>query len=192
MGPPRRRRRRRSRRRRVIADPAFDILLTAAEIGERIDRLADRLAPRLAGGGWTAVAVLLGATPFAADLSRALSARGVDVGFDALWLESYRDERESSGRVMVRADISRSLAGGKALILDDVCDSGRTMAFARAHLFAKGAREVLTCVFARKPDAAGEDLDDWAFDAPSRFLVGYGLDDAGRWRSLPYLGAVRR
>jgi hypoxanthine phosphoribosyltransferase len=166
-------------------------VLTAVEIGERIERLADRLAPRLASGRWTAVVILLGATPFAADLLRALSVRGIDVGFDALWLESYHGARESSGRVVVRADISRPVADRGVLIIDDVFDSGRTIAFARAHLLAKGASEVLTCVFARKPNAVGEGLDDWAFDAPSRFLVGYGMDDAGQWRSLPYLGAVK-
>jgi len=166
-------------------------VLTAAEIGERIERLADRLAPRLSSGTWTAVVILLGATPFAADLLRALSTRGVDIGFDALWLESYRDERESSGRIVVRADISRPVTDRGVLILDDVFDSGRTIAFARTHLLAKGASDVLSCVFARKPDAVGEGLDDWAFDAPSRYLVGYGMDDAGQWRSLPYLGAVR-
>jgi hypoxanthine phosphoribosyltransferase len=179
-----------ARGRPVIADPVFDTLLTAGEIGERIERLADRLAPRLSEGRWTAVVILLGATPFAADLLRALSARGVDVGFDALWLESYRDERESSGRVVVRADISRPVTDRGVIILDDVFDSGRTIAFARTHLLAKGASEVLTCVFARKPDAVGE-VDHWAFDAPSRYLVGYGMDDAGQWRALPYLGAVK-
>lgn len=166
-------------------------MLTAAGIGERIDRLADRLAPRLREGPWTAIAILLGATPFSSDLLRALSIRGVDVGFDALWLESYRDERASSGRIVVRADISRPVTGRGVLVLDDVFDTGRTIAFARAHLMAKGAREVLACVFARKPEAVSEGLDDWAFDAPDRYLVGYGMDDAGQWRSLPYLGAIR-
>ncbi len=135
--------------------------------------------------------ILLGATPFAADLLRALARRGIDIGFDALWLESYRDERESSGRIVVRADLSRSVHDIGVLILDDVFDSGRTIHFARAHLMAKGAGEVVTAVFARKPEAVSEGLDDWAYNAPSRYLVGYGMDDAGRWRGLPYLGAVR-
>ena len=170
--------------------PDFDILLDADEISARIGALADALAPRLSDGSWTAIVVLLGATPFASDLLRALAGRGVDVGFDAIWLESYRDDRESSGRVVVRADIQRSVAGRGVLILDDVFDTGRTLAFVRTHLMAKGAREVLTCVFARKPDASGE-VDFSAYDAPGRYLVGYGMDDAGRWRGLPFLGAVR-
>ncbi|MEM6627980.1 MAG: phosphoribosyltransferase family protein [Pseudomonadota bacterium] len=170
--------------------PAFDVLLSQTEISERVARLADDLAPRLSEGEWTAIVILLGATPFASDLLRALADRGVDVGFDALWLESYRDARESSGRVVVRADIQRSIKDRGVLILDDVFDSGRTLQFARSHLIAKGAREALTCVFARKPEAVRDGLDVWAYDAPSRYLVGYGMDDAGHWRGLPYLGAI--
>lgn len=147
--------------------------------------------PRLREGSWTGIVTLLGATPFAADLMRAVSRRGVDLGFDALWLESYHDERVSSGRIVVRADISRSVEGRGVLLIDDVFDSGRTVHFARAHLLAKGASEVLTCVFARKPDAVADGLDAWAWDAPSRYLVGYGMDDAGKMRGLPFIGAIR-
>lgn len=171
--------------------PNVDVLLTAAEVDARVGALADRLVPRLKARPWTGVVTLLGATPFAADLMRALLRRGVDLGFDALWLESYHDERVSSGRIVVRADISRSVEGRGVLLIDDVFDSGRTIAFARHHLEAKGAAEILTCVFARKPEAAVEGLDAWAWDAPPRFLVGYGMDDAGMMRGLPFVGAVR-
>ena len=58
------------------------------------------------------------------------------------------------------------------------------------HLMNKGAEDVLTAVFALKPGAGPEGIDDWAYEAPDRFLVGYGMDDAGSWRGLPYLGAV--
>lgn len=153
--------------------------------------MADRLAPKLAADSWTAVVILLGATPFAADLMRALSRRGLDVGFDALWLESYADARESSGRMLVRADVARPVEGRGILLIDDVFDSGRTIMFARDHMLHKGAREVLTCVFARKPDAATEGLDAWAWDAPPRYLVGYGMDDAGAMRGLPFVGAIK-
>ena len=84
--------------------------------------MADRLVPRLSSGQWTGIVTLLGATPFAADLMRALMRRGIDLGFDALWLESYHDERVSSGRIVVRADISRPLEGRGVLLIDDVLD----------------------------------------------------------------------
>ena len=93
------------------------------------------------------MALLQGAIPFAADLMRAIEARGRHPIYDSLWLESYRDARESSGKVVVRADISRAIEGRPALIVDDVFDSGRTIAYARAHLMAKGATKTLACAF---------------------------------------------
>jgi hypoxanthine phosphoribosyltransferase len=169
----------------------MDVLLTAQDISARIDALAARLSGRMRSGEWTAVVILLGATPFGSDLMRALARHGVDVHLDALWLESYGDARTSSGRVLVRADLSRPVEGRNILLLDDVFDTGRTLAFARAHLLAKGANSVVTAVFARKSDPQARDMpDDWAFDAPDRFLVGYGMDDAGALRGLPYLGAL--
>lgn len=167
------------------------MLLSADEVHTRIEALADRLAPKLATGSWTAVVILLGATPFAADLMRAFSQRGIDLGFDGLWLESYADARESSGRMLVRADVARPVEGVGVILIDDVFDSGRTISFARDHMLHKGAREVLTCVFARKPEAVADGLDAWAWDAPHRYLVGYGMDDAGKMRGLPFVGAIK-
>ena len=157
----------------------------------RIDDLAKRLAPRLTGE-WSAINILIGATPFTSDLMKALARLEIHPVLDALWLESYRDARESSGRVVVRADIARQVKDRGVLIIDDVFDTGRTLAFARKHLLANGAREVITCALARKPWApVGEgNVDFHAFDAPGRFLVGYGMDDAGKYRGLPYIGAL--
>jgi hypoxanthine phosphoribosyltransferase len=163
------------------------VLLSADEIAQRVNTLADNLAQ--VDDGWTVVALLQGAIPFAADLMRAIEMRGRHPIYDSLWLESYRDGRESSGKVMVRADISRPIDGRKALIVDDVFDSGRTIAYARAHLIAKGATETLAVAFVRKPNAEGV-IDAIGWDAPNDFLVGYGMDDAGRYRGLPYIAAI--
>ena len=82
--------------------PRIDVILSEADLMARVDALADRLVPRLTGD-WTAVSILIGATPFTSDLMKALARRGVHPVLDVLWLESYRDARESSGRVVVRA-----------------------------------------------------------------------------------------
>jgi hypoxanthine phosphoribosyltransferase len=171
--------------------PEIDTVLPEADLMARIEDLADRLAPRL-NGEWSAINILVGATPFTSDLMKALARRDLHPVLDALWLESYRDARESSGRIVVRADIAREVAGRGVLIIDDVFDTGKTLAFARSHMLAKGAREVITCALARKPWAPeGEDnVDFHAFDAPPRFLVGYGMDDAGKYRGLPFIGAL--
>ncbi len=174
-----------------MSHPEFDTVLSEPDLMARIDDLAERLVPHLTGD-WTAINILIGATPFTSDLMKALARRGVHPVLDALWLESYRDARESSGRVVVRADIARQVKDRGVLIIDDVFDTGRTLAFARAHLLAKGAREVITCALARKPWApeGEENVDFHAFDAPGRYLVGYGMDDAGLYRGLPYIGAL--
>ncbi|MCR9195445.1 MAG: phosphoribosyltransferase family protein [Hyphomonas sp.] len=171
--------------------PKIDTVLSEPDLMARIDDLAARLAPRLTGD-WSAINILIGATPFTSDLMKALARLGIHPILDALWLESYRDARESSGRVVVRADIARQVRDRGVLIIDDVFDTGRTLAFARKHLLAKGAREVITCALARKPWApeGDEDVDFHAFDAPPRYLVGYGMDDAGLYRGLPYIGAL--
>ncbi len=171
--------------------PKIDVVLSEEDLLARVDGLADRLVPRL-GGEWTAVSILIGATPFTTDLMKALARRGVHPVLDVLWLESYRDARESSGRVVVRADLSRPVIGRGVLLIDDVFDTGRTLAFARGHVEAKGAREVITCALTQKPWAprGAEGVDYCAFDAPGRYLVGYGMDDAGKYRGLPFIGAL--
>ena len=171
--------------------PKIETVLSESDLMARIDDLAARLAPRLTGD-WSAINILIGATPFTSDLMKALARLDVHPVLDALWLESYRDARESSGRVVVRADVARQVRDRGVLIIDDVFDTGRTLAFARKHLLAKGAREVITCALARKPWApeGDEDVDFHAFDAPPRYLVGYGMDDAGLYRGLPYIGAL--
>lgn len=170
---------------------SIDVVLSEEDLMARVDALADQLAGRLSGE-WTAINILVGATPFTSDLMKALARRNIHPVLDALWLESYRDERESSGRVVVRADIARPVEGRGVLLIDDVFDTGRTLAFARRHLLTKGAREVITVALARKPWAPeGEDnVDFHAFDAPGRFLIGYGMDDKGKYRGLPYIGAL--
>lgn len=172
--------------------PKIDVIMSEETLMAEIDQLADRLAPRLSEGDWTIVSILIGATPFTTDLMKALARRSCHPILDMLWLESYRDARTSSGRVVVRADLSRSIRGRGILLVDDVFDTGRTLTFAKTHLLSKGAREVLTCALTRKPSAPrGENgVDFCAFESPERYLVGYGMDDAGLYRGLPYIGAL--
>ena len=180
---------RRASRPKGMADAHLRILLSEEEIAARVETLASQLSVQV-DSGWTLAALLQGAMPFAADLMRAFARRDIHPVLDSLWLESYRDARESSGKVVVRADISRSIEGRPALIVDDVFDSGRTIAYARAHLLAKGATRTLACAFVRKPQALNEPIDAIGWDAPDQFLVGYGMDEAGRYRGLPYIAAL--
>jgi hypoxanthine phosphoribosyltransferase len=172
-----------------MAEPK--VLLTEAEVAQRVQALADAIAPRT-DDETTAVCLLTGGLWFCADLMRALARAGRNVRFDALWLASYGDERASLGRCEVRADLQRPLNGRKALIVDDVFDTGLSLSEAVRLVRDAGATEVLTAVFARKPwpteRAMAPDFVGW--EAPARFLVGYGMDAAGAYRGLPYIGAL--
>lgn len=167
------------------------VLLTEAEVGERVAALAEAIAPRI-DDDTVCVCLLTGGLWFASDLTRALSRAGRHVRFDALWLASYGDERASLGRCEVRADLQRPLAGRTALIVDDVIDTGLSLSEAARLVRDAGAREVLTAVFAAKPWPTPRAIepDFVAWPAPARYLVGYGMDAGGRLRGLPYIGAL--
>ena len=167
------------------------VLLDAEAVSRCIERLADEIAPRV-DNGVIAITLLTGGLWFAADVTRALANRGKHLLFDALWLASYGDEHASSGRVQIRAGLQRSVAGRKVLLLDDVFDSGLSLREAIRHLREAGAAEVLSAVFARKPwpDPREMQPDFVGWEAPARFLVGYGMDSAGAWRGLPYIGVM--
>jgi len=166
-------------------------LLSEAEVARRVRSLAAEIAPRV-DDETVAVCLLTGGLWFAADLTRALHGLGLSLLFDALWLESYGDARATAGSVRVRAGLQRSVAGRRALLLDEVIDSGLSLAAARGLLVEAGATEVLSAVFARKPWAEARPIepDFVAWEAPPRFLVGYGMDDAGRLRGLPGVSAL--
>ncbi len=168
-----------------------EVLLAEVDVTRRVESLAQVIAPRI-DDDTVLVCLLAGGIWFAADLTRALSRQGRSVGFDALWLASYRDERQSSGRCEVRADLQRPIAGRTALIVDDVFDTGLSLSEAVRLVRDSGARQVLTAVFARKPWPTPRAIepDFVAWEAPARFLVGYGMDAAGRMRGLPYVGAM--
>jgi hypoxanthine phosphoribosyltransferase len=132
------------------------------------------------------VCLLTGGLWFAADLTRALGRRDRHPLFDALWLASYHDERASTGTVLVRAGLQRSVEGRRVLILDDVFDSGLSLRESVRIIKESGAEEVLTAVFARKPWPKPRliEPDFVGWEAPARYLVGYGMDSAARYRGL--------
>jgi hypoxanthine phosphoribosyltransferase len=173
------------------ADPEPQLLLSEDEVRLRVEALADQIAPRV-DDETVAVCLLTGGLWFSADLTRALARRGRRLGFDALWLASYGDGRSSKGGVEVRAPLQRPVRGRRVLLLDDVFDSGLSLVEAVGLVRAAGAAEVLTAVFARKPwpQARSVEPDFVGWEAPARYLVGYGLDAAGRLRGLPGIAAL--
>ena len=168
------------------------VLLTEADVQDCVTELARRIAPHV-GPDTIAVCLLTGGLWFAADLMRALARRDCHPIFDALWMSSYGDAHASSGQVNIRTGLQRSVAGIQVLLIDDVFDSGLSLSTAKDLMTGAGASSVLTAVFARKPWATPRTItpDFVAWEAPDAFLVGYGMDDAGRYRGLPGVEAVQ-
>lgn len=165
-------------------------LLSEAEIKARIGHLADAITaqdlPDI-----NLIALMDGAMIFTADLTRALYRRGLNPRLFTLGISSYGEAKTSSGAPVITKDVDADLAGLACLILDDVLESGATLAFAKAHLTALGAASVQTCVFARKPYKKRKAMADFiGWDAPDVFLIGYGLDDGLRFRGQPYISAA--
>lgn len=159
----------------------------AARLGELARDIAERRLDRL-----LVVAVLKGSFVFAADLIRALHRVGLAPEVDFLTLSSYRKSRTSSGKVEILRDLDLDVGGRNVLIVDDVLDSGRTLAFAKDLISARGADSILTCVLLDKQVRRAVDIkaDFRAFVCPEVFVVGYGMDVAHRYRELPFVGRV--
>jgi hypoxanthine phosphoribosyltransferase len=168
-----------------------EVLLSAAEIGRRVDLLAAAI-DKVIDDQTVAVCLLTGGLWFAADLMRALAALDRHPLFDAVRLSSYGEARVSSGEVSVLHGLHGTVEGRQVLLIDDVFDSGLSMSLAADLVRQAGAREVLSAVFARKPwpSARAIEPDFVGWDAPERFLVGYGMDAAGRFRGLPAIAAL--
>src|SRR5579863_3388773 len=128
----------------------LQVLLPAEAVAAKVEALAVRLAPRLEPDA-IGVCLLLGGLWFAADLTRALSRLDRRLDYDALWLSSYGAGQTSAGRCQVLAMPRGPLEGRQVLIIDDVVDTGVSLAEARQIALAAGARDVLAVVFARKP-----------------------------------------
>ena len=166
-------------------------LFSAETIARRVDALAGEIAA-LPLADPIFVAVLKGSFIFAADLVRALYRRGLEPDIDFIFLASYRDGTVSSGRVEVLRDVQSELAGRDVVIVDDILDSGRTLAFAKELLAQRGAHSVRTCVLIDKevPRASAIAADFAGFRCPNVFVVGYGMDLANRYRELPFIGTL--
>ncbi|MGD0142493.1 MAG: phosphoribosyltransferase family protein [Rhizomicrobium sp.] len=165
-------------------------LFSEGDIAARVSALAGLIAAATPKPD-IAAPILVGGFMFAADLLRALSQHGLDLAVDILWLRSYGSKRESGGDVSMILGPSENARGKNVLVIDGVLDHGRTLMKARALFLAAGAASVTSVVAVDKSrkDAVLR-ADYTAFAGVSGFIVGYGMDDAGAGRGLPYIGVM--
>lgn len=166
------------------------ILLSEDELCARVAALADELRAVYGEDEPTVIAVLKGSVLFVADLIRRLP---IPLRLAFLQAESYRQGTQSGELELGPLPPSEELRGRRILLVDDILDSGRTLAAIRARLAAAGARDVRTCVLLDKPARRAVELqaEHVGFRVADHFVVGYGLDFAGRYRNLPYVGILR-
>ncbi|KWT64340.1 Hypoxanthine-guanine phosphoribosyltransferase [Hyphomicrobium sulfonivorans] len=171
----------------------LEVIFTPEDIARRLDELAQAIAAAKLDN-LLVVAILKGSFVFAADLIRALHRHGLAPEVDFMTLSSYKKARISSGQVSILRDLDLDARGRNILIVDDVLDSGRTLAFAKDLLAARGAASIRTCVLLDKqlPRAVNLEPDYYAFLCPNEFVVGYGMDVAHRYRELPFVGRLVR
>jgi hypoxanthine phosphoribosyltransferase len=167
------------------------VLFSETQIAVRIAELAREIATRKPVN-LLVVPVLKGSFVFAADLIRAMHHAGLSPEVDFMMLASYRAGTKSSGQVEVLRDIETQVKDRDVLLIDDILESGRTLAFAKDLISARGAKSVLTAVLLNKPGhlAANLEADFEGFRCPDKFVVGYGMDMAHQFRELPFVGHV--
>jgi hypoxanthine phosphoribosyltransferase len=170
---------------------AIETIFSAEEIHERLQALAAEIAIKRPEN-LLVVPILKGSFVFAADLLRSLCAAGLAPEVDFLTLSSYRKSRVSSGQVSILRDLNLDVQNRHVILIDDVLDSGRTLAFAKDLIAARGAARIETCVLLdqRAPRAVSIEPDYCAFTCPNEFVVGYGMDVAHRYRELPFVGRL--
>lgn len=166
------------------------ILLGEQEIRSGIERVAAEISGLYAHDEPTVIAVLKGSVIFVADLVRRLP---IPLRLAFVWAQSYRQASTAGHLELGGLPGEDELRGRRVLLVDDILDSGRTLSAIRAELRARGARDVRTCVFLDKPARRAVELeaDHVCFEVEDAFVVGYGLDFAGRYRNLPFVGTLK-
>src|SRR3954462_4006601 len=162
------------------------VLIPEIELQAKIRELAAQVDQDYAGRDLLLVGVLKGAVMVMADLARALHTR---VAMDWMAVSSYGSGTRSSGVVRILKDLDADLTGQHVLVVEDVIDSGLTLSWLLRNLSSRGPASLEVCTLLRKPDAQRNPVPVKyvGFDIPPDFVVGYGLDYAERYRSLPFV-----
>jgi hypoxanthine phosphoribosyltransferase len=172
-----------------VTDAAPEILVPEDAIARRVAELAARVSADYATAGEVLlVGVLRGSFIFLADLCRRLT---VPCRVDFLAVSRYEHGAEP-GAVRLVMDLRTDVRGRHVLVVEDIVDSGHTLAYLMEMLRARGPASLRACTLTRKPSRLEVDVapDYVGFDVPDRWLVGYGLDYGDRFRTLPYIGVL--
>ncbi len=168
----------------------IEIMYSADQISERIAELGATITAEYAGKELVLVGVLKGSCVFLADLMRAVD---LPLTIDFMSVSSYKDGTTSSGDVEILKDLSNPIRDKHVVIVEDIIDTGLTLSRLVEILCSRGAASIKNATFLDKPEPRIKTelvVDHVGFVIPNKFVVGYGLDAAGRYRNLPFVGVV--
>jgi hypoxanthine phosphoribosyltransferase len=175
---------------RTIHDDIAYVLLDHEQIQQRVRELAEQITRDYAGiDDLLLVGVLKGSVMFTVDMARSLQRH---IALDFIAISSYGQATETSGVVRMLKDLDTDIGGRHVMIVEDIVDSGLTLAYLRENLQRRKPATLRVCALLNKPSRREADvtLDYSGFDIPNEFVVGYGLDYAERYRNLPYIGVL--
>ena len=174
----------------TLADDIAEVLLDEATIRAKVAELGAQVTRDYAGRDLVLVSILKGALPFLADLMRQVP---LPLALDFMEVSSYGDATSSSGVVRILKDLAKPIEGRHVLIVEDILDTGHTLAHIRGHLQTKNPESIRLCALLDKPArrVVPIEVDYKGFEIADRFVVGYGLDYAERYRNLPFIGVLK-
>ena len=172
------------------ADDIAEVLVDERTIAAKVRELGGRIATDYSGKDLVLVSILKGALPFLADLMRQIQ---IPLSLDFLEVSSYGASTESSGVVRILKDLANPIEGRDVLVVEDIFDTGSTLAFVVDHLRSQRPASVRLCTLLDKPARriVPMAIDYRGFEIPDKFVVGYGLDYAEKYRNLPFIGVLR-
>jgi hypoxanthine phosphoribosyltransferase len=164
-------------------------LISAADIAARVAELGQRITEdyRDVGADLELIGVLKGSVIFLSDLCRHID---LPIAIDFIGIASYGDQTQSSGVVQITSDLTRPIEGKHVIVVEDIIDTGLTAAYLLENLATRHPASLKLCSLLHKPDRAEREvaIDYLGFTIPNKFVVGYGLDYAQKYRNLAFIG----
>ncbi len=175
-----------------LEEDIAQILLTEEQIAERVKELGAQISRDYAGKDLMLICILKGANLFLADLARQIT---IPLSYDFVAVSSYGADTKSSGVVRILKDLDESVESKHVLVIEDIVDTGLTLrlSYLLENLRSRRAASVKVCTLLDKPARRRVDVpvDYFGFKVENQFVVGYGMDYQGKYRSLPYIGLLK-
>ncbi|MFT3708265.1 MAG: hypoxanthine phosphoribosyltransferase [Archangium sp.] len=171
-------------------DTYVEVMLDAEKIQARVKELGEQITRDYQGKDLTLVGIMKGSLPFLTDLARHVD---LPVTIEVMGVSSYQGGTETTGEVRITHDLTKPMANRHLLVIEDIIDTGLTMKFLVENLNARHPASVKVCTLLEKPSRAKVKvgIDYKGFVIEDRFVVGYGLDYAEKYRNLPFVGVMR-